>query len=158
MIITYQSIFFSFRCNDHVCTPTTAEDVVCPLKKVLRRFFADTRVSFKNARSIGPLHTGGPVAITSDGVRLVTCVSEDILLTDVSTGAEICRFASVSLDISLAVRYMTLGKRRIPKPFSLSACHLHQAICWSSRHRFPCVSLNYLLPTRCQKTLYTPSA
>lgn len=88
---------FSFWLNDHLCTSTTAEDVVCSPETVLRRIFADACASFKNARSIGPLHTGGPVAITSDGVRLVTCVSEDILLTDISTGAEICRFASVSL-------------------------------------------------------------
>ncbi|KAF8078978.1 U3 small nucleolar RNA-associated protein [Lyophyllum atratum] len=52
------------------------------------------KTAFKNARSIGPLYTSGPVAITLDGNKIVTCVSEDILLTNVSTGVEICRFAS----------------------------------------------------------------
>ncbi|RDB29306.1 putative U3 small nucleolar RNA-associated protein 13 [Hypsizygus marmoreus] len=51
------------------------------------------KTAFKNVRSIGPLYTGGPVAITADGKRIVTCVSENILLTDISTGVEICRFS-----------------------------------------------------------------
>ncbi|GLB35811.1 putative utp13 specific WD40 associated domain [Lyophyllum shimeji] len=52
------------------------------------------KTAFKNARSVRPLYTSGPVAITLDGNRIVTCVSEDILLTDVASGVEICRFAS----------------------------------------------------------------
>ncbi|KAF5385333.1 hypothetical protein D9615_001198 [Tricholomella constricta] len=52
------------------------------------------KTAFKNARSIRPLYTSGPVAITLDGNRIVTCVSEDILLTDISSGLEICRFAN----------------------------------------------------------------
>ncbi|KAI0756479.1 WD40 repeat-like protein [Daedaleopsis nitida] len=49
--------------------------------------------SFKKGRVIAPLHTAGPVAITADGSRLVTCVGEDALLTDVKAGVELCRFA-----------------------------------------------------------------
>ncbi|KAI0718943.1 U3 small nucleolar RNA-associated protein [Cerioporus squamosus] len=51
------------------------------------------RTAFKKARVVAPLHTAGPVAITPDGSRLVTCVGEDALLTDVRAGVEICRFA-----------------------------------------------------------------
>ncbi|PPQ79398.1 hypothetical protein CVT25_002668 [Psilocybe cyanescens] len=50
------------------------------------------KTAFKKARTIAPLYTSGAVAITLDGTRLVTCVAEDILLTDVESGVEICRF------------------------------------------------------------------
>ncbi|KAG6837319.1 hypothetical protein H0H93_011414 [Arthromyces matolae] len=52
------------------------------------------RTAFKNARSIGPLYTSGPLAITPDGNKIVTCVAEEILLTETATGHEICRFTS----------------------------------------------------------------
>ncbi|KDR85754.1 hypothetical protein GALMADRAFT_132409 [Galerina marginata CBS 339.88] len=50
------------------------------------------KTAFKKARTIAPLYTSGAVAITLDGTRLVTCVAEEILLTDVESGVEICRF------------------------------------------------------------------
>lgn len=55
----------------------------------------DYCLRFKKTRTIAPLYTSGGVAITQDCKRLVTCVGEDILFTDVSNGAEICRFVSV---------------------------------------------------------------
>ncbi|OBZ79826.1 putative U3 small nucleolar RNA-associated protein 13 [Grifola frondosa] len=51
------------------------------------------KTAFKKSRVIAPLHTAGPVAVTPDGTRLVTCVGEEALLTDVKAGVEICRFA-----------------------------------------------------------------
>ncbi|KAJ7492357.1 U3 small nucleolar RNA-associated protein [Mycena latifolia] len=51
------------------------------------------KTAFKNARSIAPLYTSGPVAATQDGSKIVTCIEEHALLTEVSTGIEICRFA-----------------------------------------------------------------
>jgi U3 small nucleolar RNA-associated protein 13 len=51
--------------------------------------------SFKKARTIAPLYTGGPVAITRNGLGLITCIEEQALLTDLESGAEICRFAGV---------------------------------------------------------------
>jgi hypothetical protein len=50
---------------------------------------------FKKARTIAPLYTAGAVAVTSDGKRLVSCVGEEMLLTDVESGEEICRFVGV---------------------------------------------------------------
>ncbi|TFK77449.1 WD40 repeat-like protein [Pluteus cervinus] len=50
------------------------------------------KTAFKNARSIAPLYTSGPVALTADGTRIVTCVREEVVLTDVGKGVEICRF------------------------------------------------------------------
>lgn len=50
---------------------------------------------FKKARTIGPLHTGGPVALTRDGSRILTSIGDEVLLTDVTSGLEICRFAGV---------------------------------------------------------------
>ena len=54
-------------------------------------------VRFKKARTIAPLYTAGAVAVTSDGKRLVSCVAEEILLTDVESGEEICRFVGVGV-------------------------------------------------------------
>ncbi|GJJ13962.1 hypothetical protein Clacol_008219 [Clathrus columnatus] len=51
---------------------------------------------FRQARVIPPLHTGGPVIVTPDGMKIVTCVEEDILITEVETGIEICRLQSDS--------------------------------------------------------------
>ena len=51
--------------------------------------------SFKKARAIAPLYTGGPVAITQDGLWLVTCVGEQAILTDLESGTEICRLSGV---------------------------------------------------------------
>ena len=53
--------------------------------------------SFKKARVIAPLYTGGPVAATPDGRNLVTCVGEEVILTDVDRGEEIARFVGVRL-------------------------------------------------------------
>ncbi|KAF8204036.1 U3 small nucleolar RNA-associated protein [Pholiota molesta] len=50
------------------------------------------KTAFKKARTVAPLYTSGAVAVTSDGTRLVTCVAEDILLTNIENGQEICRF------------------------------------------------------------------
>jgi len=62
------------------------------------RLILDTS-SFKNVRSLGPLHTSGPIAFTPDGTRIVTCVGEYILLTDLESGAEICKFVGVSIKL-----------------------------------------------------------
>ncbi|TFK56842.1 WD40 repeat-like protein [Heliocybe sulcata] len=68
-------------------------------------------VSFKKSKVIAPLHTGGPVAVTQDGTRLVTCVGEEAVLTDVKSGQEICRFMGdtesiTSLCISPSSRHL----------------------------------------------------
>ncbi|KAJ7040343.1 U3 small nucleolar RNA-associated protein [Mycena alexandri] len=69
------------------------------------------KTDFKNARSIAPLYTSGPVAATQDGSKIVTCIEESALLTDVSTGVEICRFAGdtetiTSLCLSPSAKYL----------------------------------------------------
>ncbi|KAM6498698.1 U3 small nucleolar RNA-associated protein [Amanita muscaria] len=51
------------------------------------------KTAFKNARSIPPLYTGGPVTLTLDGQRIFTCVGEHVLLLDVTTGTVLCRFS-----------------------------------------------------------------
>lgn len=52
---------------------------------------------FEKEREIKPLHTGGPVTVDSDGQKIFTCVGEEVVLTDLGKGKEICRFAAVSL-------------------------------------------------------------
>ncbi|KAF8634957.1 hypothetical protein AX15_000683 [Amanita polypyramis BW_CC] len=50
------------------------------------------KTTFKNVRTIPPLYTGGPVAVTPDGQRIFTCVGEHALLTSVTTGTVLCSF------------------------------------------------------------------
>ncbi|KAI0066551.1 WD40 repeat-like protein [Artomyces pyxidatus] len=52
------------------------------------------KTAFKKTRTIGPLYTGGAVALTTDGKWLVTCVGEEVVLTDIDEGTEICRFVT----------------------------------------------------------------
>ena len=51
--------------------------------------------SFERKKVIGPLHTGGPVALASDGQHVITCVGEEALLTRLGDGTELCRFLAV---------------------------------------------------------------
>ncbi|KAF9245872.1 U3 small nucleolar RNA-associated protein [Melanogaster broomeanus] len=51
------------------------------------------RTIYKKSRTIAPLHTSGSVAVSSDGSRIVTCVAEEALLTEISSGELLCRFS-----------------------------------------------------------------
>ena len=53
------------------------------------------RSSYDRQRVIGPLHTGGPVGLTPDGTRVITCVGEQVVLTDIQSGRELCRLVGV---------------------------------------------------------------
>ncbi|KIJ66198.1 hypothetical protein HYDPIDRAFT_166510 [Hydnomerulius pinastri MD-312] len=48
---------------------------------------------YKKLRTIAPLHTTGSIAVTSDGSRIVTCVAEEALFTDLTTGELLCKFS-----------------------------------------------------------------
>lgn len=65
--------------------------------------------SFRKRRIIGPLHTGGPIVVTSDAKRVVTCLGEQALLTNVENGQEVCRFYNVR--IILKQRYLIFNIR-----------------------------------------------
>ncbi|KAL1664321.1 WD40-repeat-containing domain protein [Schizophyllum commune] len=58
------------------------------------------KTSFKKARVVGPIYTGGPVAITQDAARIVTTLSDEILLTEVSSGEEIYRYPGDTEDVT----------------------------------------------------------
>ncbi|KAF9650547.1 WD40 repeat-like protein [Thelephora ganbajun] len=55
---------------------------------------------YDRQRVIGPLHTAGPVGLTPDGTRVITCVGERVVLTDIQSGRELCRFAGDTEPIS----------------------------------------------------------
>ncbi|KAH7886023.1 U3 small nucleolar RNA-associated protein [Phlebopus sp. FC_14] len=55
---------------------------------------------YKKWRTIAPLHTSGPIAVTLDGSKLVTCVAEEALLTELSSGELLCRFAGETQSIT----------------------------------------------------------
>ncbi|KXN88826.1 putative U3 small nucleolar RNA-associated protein 13 [Leucoagaricus sp. SymC.cos] len=65
----------------------------------VRQVRPSLKTAFKNGRSLGPLYTSGPIAFTPDGARILTCVGEDVLLTDVETGTKICTFVGDSQTI-----------------------------------------------------------
>ncbi|KIO30705.1 hypothetical protein M407DRAFT_222909 [Tulasnella calospora MUT 4182] len=50
------------------------------------------RTTFRKTKVISPLHTSGPFAVSSDGRSLVTCVDDEVVLTDVDSASETCRF------------------------------------------------------------------
>lgn len=54
------------------------------------------KTTFEPSRVIQPIYTGGSVALSEDGRVLATCVGEDALLTDLSTGAQLARVEGVS--------------------------------------------------------------
>ncbi|PFH52231.1 hypothetical protein AMATHDRAFT_74295 [Amanita thiersii Skay4041] len=95
--------------------------------------------AFKNARTIPPLYTGGPVALTPDARNILTCLSEHVILTDITSGNVICRFAGDTQEITsfcitpssthLAVFTTSMSLRvfEIPKS-STSLDHLVQPI------------------------------
>ena len=87
--------------------------------------------SFKNARTIAPLYTSGAVAITSDGMRLVTCVEEDILLTNVENGLEICRFVGVRWFLVILILGL-INEYRILNLSTHYASHLLPRTSWCS--------------------------
>ncbi|KIK99464.1 hypothetical protein PAXRUDRAFT_822701 [Paxillus rubicundulus Ve08.2h10] len=51
------------------------------------------RTIYKKSRTIAPLHTSGSVAVSLDGSRIVTCVAEEALFTEISSGQLLCRFS-----------------------------------------------------------------
>ncbi|KZV74065.1 WD40 repeat-like protein, partial [Peniophora sp. CONT] len=57
------------------------------------------KIAFKKARTVGPLYTGGPVALSQDGRWLVTTLTEEAILTDLNDDTQICRFAGDSSTI-----------------------------------------------------------
>ncbi|KAJ7631251.1 U3 small nucleolar RNA-associated protein [Roridomyces roridus] len=65
-----------------------------PYLSSLKNFMSvKVKTAFKNAKAISPLYTSGPVATTRDGTKIITCIEEHALLTDLASGVEICRFA-----------------------------------------------------------------
>lgn len=57
---------------------------------------ADTKTTFEPSRVIQPIYTGGGVALSEDGRVLATCLGEEVLLTDLSTGESLARVEGVS--------------------------------------------------------------
>ena len=54
-----------------------------------------TKTTFAPENVIQPIHTGGDVALESEGRILVTCLGEEALLTDLSTGKLLNRLEGV---------------------------------------------------------------
>ena len=54
-------------------------------------------VTFAPAKVIQPIFTRGNISLSQDGRVLASCLDEDVLLTDLNTGAELVRIEGVSL-------------------------------------------------------------
>ena len=54
--------------------------------------------TFEPEKVIQPIYTGGDVALDREGKILVTCLGEDAVLTDLSSGQLLARVEGVCLD------------------------------------------------------------
>lgn len=53
--------------------------------------------TFEPERVVEPIHTGGTVAISQDGAVLATCLGEDAVLTDMTSGRRLAKVEGVSV-------------------------------------------------------------
>lgn len=56
---------------------------------------ASIATTFEPERTIQPIYTGGDVALDRKGRTLATCLGEEALLTDLSTGQLLARIEGV---------------------------------------------------------------
>lgn len=57
---------------------------------------AELKTTFDPSRVIQPIFTGGSVALSQDGRILASCLGEEALLSDLSTGEHLARIEGVS--------------------------------------------------------------
>ena len=57
---------------------------------------ASAKTTFEADKVISPLYSGGGVALSSDGKVLATCLAEDVVLTDLTTGQRLAQIEGVS--------------------------------------------------------------
>ena len=114
-------VSFHYNCNHHGRTSEDeAENIASEESFACICIVNVCFIRFKKGRVIAPLYTGGPVAVTPDGNRLVTCVGEEAVLTEVQEGKEICRFAGVR---SASLHSITLFSSRLLRtPSPLQQC------------------------------------
>ena len=55
----------------------------------------NTTTTFAAKNTIQPIYTGGDVALDAEGHIVVTCLGEDALLTDLSSGRPLARLEGV---------------------------------------------------------------
>ncbi len=58
---------------------------------------ATVTTTFEPERTIQPFYSGGNVALDQQGRLLATCLGEDALITDLSTGSLLARIEGVCL-------------------------------------------------------------
>lgn len=64
------------------------------------------KTTFEVANTIRPIYTGGSVSLDASGQFLVTCVGEDVLITDLKSGGQLTTIEGVSwLKYSDLLRY-----------------------------------------------------
>ena len=61
-------------------------------------FKAENKTTFEPNKIIQPIYTGGSVALSQDGRVLASCLGEDVLLSDLTTGEHLARIEGVRLD------------------------------------------------------------
>jgi U3 small nucleolar RNA-associated protein 13 len=57
---------------------------------------AGTKTTFEAAQVIQPIYTGGSVSSSANGKILATTLGEEVLLTDLTSGAHLARIEGVS--------------------------------------------------------------
>ena len=59
-------------------------------------FKAEIKTTFEPNKIIQPIYTGGSVALSQDGRIFASCLGEDVLLSDLTTGERLARIEGVS--------------------------------------------------------------
>ncbi|ODH34002.1 hypothetical protein ACO22_03225 [Paracoccidioides brasiliensis] len=84
------------------------------------------KTTFEVANTIRPIYTGGSVAIDASGRLLVTCVGEDVLITDFKTGGQLATIEGdgevvTSLSITPSASHLVICSRSLSmRIFSLA--------------------------------------
>ena len=63
----------------------------------------EIKTTFEVDKLIQPFYSGGSVALGQDGRTLATCLGEDVLVTDLTSGEQMCRIEGVSKSTGFAL-------------------------------------------------------
>ncbi|KAG8943098.1 U3 small nucleolar RNA-associated protein 13, partial [Tulasnella sp. 408] len=100
------------------------------------------RTTFRKTKVIPPLHTSGPFAVSSDGRRLVTCVDDEVVLTDVDSASEVCRFKGDTTPVTALA--ITPSNTHLIVVYTSLALRIYELPSLSSSTEAPTSSTSYI--------------
>ncbi|EER44688.1 small nucleolar ribonucleoprotein complex subunit [Histoplasma capsulatum H143] len=73
------------------------------------------KTTFEVANTIRPIYTGGSISLDASGRHLVTCVGEDVVITDLRAGGQLATIEGVR---------WSCGYKHINNPVSISPSNM----------------------------------